>query len=172
MVLHRQITACLPRPAHKYEGAYPLGFEKYIAKTILQVPPNDFIHLFSGMAKTGHRVDSKTDVNADTVADCRHLPFPDNYFNGGMADPMYEKKFADNLYKMEYPKWSEWTRELVRVVKKWHLIAIMNNYEVNRLVGCQYVEAHYFANRPKHFPRVVTVFVKTEDVRRARHENL
>lgn len=161
MVLHRQITACLPRPAHKYEGAYPLGFEKYIPK-ILQT--TNFIHLFSGLAKTGHRVDCKPEVKPDTIADCRDLPFPDNYFDGGMADPMYETKFAKNLYNMEMPKWGEWTRELVRVVKKYGLIAVMGNYEINRLIGCQYWEVHYFANRPKHYPRVVTVFVKTDDV--------
>lgn len=84
MVLHRQITACLPRPAHKYEGAYPLGFEKYIPK-ILQT--YDYIHLFSGMAKTGHRVDNKKETNPDTLADCRNLPFSDNHFSGGMARP-------------------------------------------------------------------------------------
>lgn len=76
-------------------------------------------------------------------------------------DPMYEQKFADNLYKQKMPKWNEWTRELVRVVKRWGLIGIMHNYEVNRLAGCEYVEVHYFANRPKHYPRIVTVFVKT-----------
>lgn len=161
MVLARQILATLPRPAHKYEGAYPLGFEARIPKMI---QTKNFIHLFSGLSKTGHRVDIKPEVNPNTVADAEHLPFPDNHFDGGMADPIYEKKFADNLYHQKLPQWSKWTRELVRVVKKYHLIGIMHNYEVNRLVGCQYDNAYYFPNRPKHFPRVVTVFVKTEDV--------
>ena len=161
MVLNRQILECLPRPAHKYEGAYPLGFEKWIPK-ILQC--NTYIHVFAGLAKTGHRVDIKPEVNPDTLCNAENLPFPDNYFEGGMADPMYEQKFADNLYKMEMPSWSKWTKELVRVVKKWHLIGIMHNYEVSRLIGCQYENAYYFPNRPKHYPRVVTVFVKTEEV--------
>ena len=161
MVLHRQIAECLPRPAHKYEGAYPLGFEKWIPRMI---QTKDFIHLFSGLAKTGHKVDIRTDVNADTIADCNNLPFPDNHFSGGMADPIYEKKFADNLYKQDLPKWSVWTKELVRVVKKYGLIGIMHNYEVNRLIGCQYWDTWYFPNRPKHYPRIVTIFVKTEEV--------
>ena len=95
MVVHRQILACLPRPAHKYEGAYPLGFEKYIPK-MLQT--NNFIHLFCGLAKTGHRVDIRNDVNADTIADCYNLPFQDNHFEGAMADPIYVQKFANSLY--------------------------------------------------------------------------
>ena len=147
----------MPRPAHKYEGAYPLGFEKYIPK-MLQT--NNFIHLFSGMAKTGHRVDIKSELNPDTIADCRNLPFPDNHFDGAMADPMYETKFAKNLYNMPMPKWNEWTKELVRVVKYGGLIGIMHNDEVNRLTECQYEAVYYFANRPKHHPRVVTVFCK------------
>jgi len=158
-MINRQILACLPRPAHKYEGAYPLGFEKYIPK-ILQT--NNFIHLFSGLAKTGHRVDIKPEVKPDTIADCHNLPFPDNYFAGGMADPIYEQKFADKLYKQDLPKWSIWTKELVRVVKRGGLIAIMHNYEVNRLINCEYWASYYFANRPKHYPRIVTVFIKTQ----------
>lgn len=67
-MINRQIIACLPRPAHKYEGAYPLGFEKYIPKMI---QTKDYIHLFCGLAKTGHRVDNKKEVNPDTLADCQ-----------------------------------------------------------------------------------------------------
>ena len=157
MVLHREITACLPRPAWKYPGAYPLGFEKYIPKMI---QTNDFVHLFSGLSKTGHRVDISPDTNPDTLADCHDLPFEDESFMGAMADPIYEQKFADTIYKQALPKWSVWTKELVRVVKKGGLIGIMHNYEVNRLAGTQYEAVYYFANRPKHFPRVVTVFCK------------
>ena len=158
MVLTRQIL-CRPRPAHKYEGAYPLGFERLIPKII---QTKDFIHLFSGKAKTGLKIDIKTEVNPTVLADCRELPFKDETFPGAMCDPMYTQKFADELYKQPLPKWEEWTKEVVRVTKPGGLIAIMHNYEVNRLAGCQYWDIWYFANRPKHYPRVVTVFIKTE----------
>ena len=160
MVLHRQILACLPRPAHKYQGAYPLGFEQRIHKII---QTKDYIHLFSGKSKTGYRIDIKNDIDVkpDCVADCYQLPFKDESFSGGMADPIYTQEFADNLYKQPLPKWNQWTKELVRVVKTGGLIGIMQNYEVNRLQGCQYWDVHYIANRPKHYPRIITVFVKT-----------
>ena len=158
MVLTRQILS-RPRPAHKYEGAYPLGFEKLIPKII---QTKDFIHLFAGMSKTGLRIDIKNNVNADCLADCKALPFKDESFSGAMCDPIYNKDFADNLYKQKYPKWGEWTKEIVRVVKTGGLIGIMNNYEVNRLTGCQYWDIWYLGNRPKHYPRIVTVFVKTK----------
>ena len=86
---------------------------------------------------------------------------PSNTFDGGMADPPYDEKFQKEFYKLPYPKWSLWTKELVRVVKKGGLIGIMQNYEVNRLSDCQYWDTWYFPNRPKHFPRIVTVFIKT-----------
>src|SRR3989304_4506923 len=112
-----EVTPWLPRPAVKYHGCYQLGFEKYL-KDWLQT--ENYIHLFAGLCKTGYRVDLNESVKPDLVADAQDLSMiPSNTFDGGMADPPYDEKFQKEFYQLPYPKWSLWTKELVRVVKEW-----------------------------------------------------
>ena len=144
----------LPRPATKYPGCYPLHFEKRL-KEILET--DNYLHLFAGMATTGIRLDINRDVSPDSVADVHSLPFPDNCFDGGMADPPYTPDFAKNLYGTVYPKWSIWTKELVRVIKSGSRIGIMQNYIVPRLSGCDLEEIIVILLRIKQFPKIVTV---------------
>ena len=145
----------LPRPSSKYRGCYPLGFERRIPELL---GTTNFIHLFSGMAKTGYRVDIKEELSPDLVADVHDLSMiDDESFDGGMADPPYTPEFAKNLYNTPYPKWSVWTRELVRVVKKGGKIGIMQNYVVPRLRYCRYVKVFVIVTRIKQYPKVVTI---------------
>ena len=160
MVLTREILACLPRPSSKYPGPYPLGFEKRIPK-IIQTNSDNFLHLFAGMSKTGHRVDSNPEVNPDTLSDCHKLPFNDNTFEGAMCDPPYTTLFARKLYKTDLPKFKTWSKEVVRVVKPWRIIAIMHNFEMHQLANCERDNVYYFPNRPGQYPRIVTTFIKT-----------
>ena len=143
----------LPRPASDYPGCYPLWFEKYLPKLL---ESNDYIHLFSGKARTGFKVDIKSGLNSDLVADAHYLPLDNNIFDAGMADPPYTKEFAKTLYNTEYPKWNIWTKELVRVVKPNGRIGIMHNYIVPRLVQCDMEEIIVILTRIKQFPRIVT----------------
>ena len=147
-------TIWLPRPATKYPGCYPLHFEKRI-KEILGT--ENYIHVFSGSAKSGHTVDINPYVEPDTVANAEKLPFPDNSFDGGFADPPYDERFAKELYGMPYPKWSKWTKELVRVIKPDGKIGIMQNYIVPRLNNCQYERILIILLRIKQFPKIVTI---------------
>ena len=101
-------------PASKYPGCYPLHFEKRIKKYLFT---SNYIHLFSGSTISGHTVDINPECNPDTVANCENLPFDNEQFSGGFADPPYNEKFAKELYNTEYPKWSKWTKELVRKVR-------------------------------------------------------
>ena len=147
----------LPRPAAKYPGCYPIGYENILVD---KLGTENFIHLFGGMSKRGHRVDLNKDVNPDTIADVHDLPFEDDSFDGGAADPPYTEEFARTLYNCDYPKWSVWTKELVRVVKPGGKIAIMHNYIVPKLSGCDYNEIFVALNRIKQYPKIVTIFTK------------
>ncbi len=151
----------LPRPASKYPGCYPLHFEKRLVD-ILET--ENYIHLFSGIATTGVRVDINASVRPDVIADVHHLPFIDDCFEAGMADPPYTLEFARNLYGVDYPKWSGWTREMVRVVRSGGRIAIMQNYVVPRVVNCVYEKILVILLRIKQYPKVVTVQRKLEHV--------
>ena len=147
-------TIWLPRPSSKYSGCYPLHFEKRISNLL---ETDNFVHLFSGSCKSGHTVDIKKDLIPDTVANAESLPFSDNYFDGGFADPPYTEKFAKELYNCNYPCWSKWTNELVRVVKNDCKIGIMQNYIVPRLKNCKYESILVVLLRIKQFPKIVTV---------------
>ena len=88
------------------------------------------------------------------------LPFDDNSFEAGAADPPYTEEFARTLYNCDYPKWSVWTKELVRVVKSGGKIAIMHNYIVPKLTGCEFTEIFVALNRIKQYPKIVTIQTK------------
>jgi len=144
----------LPRPAAKYPGCYPMHFERRLPE-ILEA--EDYVHLFAGMSKTGYRINIKPEVSPDLIADVHNLNIPDNTFNAGMADPPYMKEFAKNLYDTEYPVWSLWTKEFVRIVKPGGRLAIMHNYIVPRLPGCEMEEIIVILLRIKQYPKIVTI---------------
>lgn len=144
----------LPRPATKYPGCYPLHFERRLAD-ILET--DDYVHFFAGTATTGFRIDVNKDVSPDLVCDVHSVPLMDASFDGGMADPPYTPEFAKNLYNTEYPRWGEWTKELVRLVKPGGRIGIMHNYIVPRLPECDMEEIIVILLRIKQYPKIVTV---------------
>ena len=153
-------TIWLPRPATKYPGCYPLGFEKMLP-TMLGT--KNYLQLFAGKAKTGFRIDVNKEVKPNIVADVHDLSMiHDNVFDGAMADPPYTKEFAENLYNTDYPKWSIWTKEMARVVKPNGLIGVMHNYIVPKIVGCQFEEILVILTRIKQYPKIVTIQRKTE----------
>lgn len=153
MTLKRSIMY-LPRPAAKYPGCYPMHFEKRLPEIL---ESSDFVHFFAGMSVSGYRIDCNPAVNPDLVANVECTGLPDNSFDAGMADPPYTPEFARNLYNTDYPSWTKWTKELVRLVKPGGRIAIMQNYIVPRLPGCEMEELIVILLRIKQYPKVVTV---------------
>lgn len=151
-------TVWLPRPAAKYPGCYPVGFENMVP-TLLDT--KNYVHFFSGMSKTGYRVDINPETNPNLVGNVESLTeIPDCSFNGGLADPPYTEEFARDLYGTPYPKWSLWTKELVRVVNHGGRIGIMQNYVVPRLLGCHYTKILVIVTRIKQYPKIVTIQTK------------
>ena len=145
----------LPRPAAKYPGCYPMHFERRLPE-ILET--SDFVHFFAGMSTRGYRIDSNESVSPDLVANVHDLSMiEDNTFSAGMADPPYTKEFAEKLYGTEYPKWGEWTREFVRIVKPGGRLAIMHNYIVPQMKGCKLEEIIVILTRIKQYPKIVTI---------------
>ena len=148
----------LPRPASKYHGSYPLGFENLIVD---KLGTKNIIHFFCGSSKLGYCIDINPDVKPDLVANVENLKqIPDNTFEAGLADPPYTKKFARDLYNCEYPQWSKWTKELVRIVKPNGLIGIMQNYICPLIPNCQYEKIYFIPTRIKQFPKIVSIYRK------------
>ena len=153
----------LPRPASSYKGSYPLHFERHIKELL---GTENYIHFFSGNAKTGFRIDINKDTNPDLVADVQNLygfvGLEDEKFEGGFADPPYSPEFAEKLYNTAYPNYNKWSKELVRLVKKGGRIGIMHNYIVPKPKGCTYEKVVVILLRIKQYPKVVTIFKKDE----------
>ena len=107
----------LPRPATSYRGCYPLHFEKRL-KDILET--ENYVHFFSGSAKTGFRIDIKAETKPDLVHNVEDLTdaIEDNKFEAGFADPPYTPEFAEKLYGTAYPNYNRWIKEMVRIVKR------------------------------------------------------
>jgi len=146
----------LPRPATNYSGCYPKYFEKHLPRLL---ETENYVHFFGGKAETGYKIDFNRELKADLYHNVQDLTneIQDNLFEGGMADPPYTKEFAENLYNCDYPKWSLWTKELVRVVKPNGLIGIMQNYIVPRLPNCEYEKIVIILLRIKQYPKIVTI---------------
>ena len=154
------LSSWLPRPSNKYHGWYPLGFEKYLSEWL---GTENYVHFFAGMAKTGYRIDINPNVKPDLIADVQNLKqLKSNSYEAGMADPPYNEIFAKKLYNCEYPQWSKWTKELVRLVKPNGLIGIMQNYICPLITNCQYEKIFFIPTRIKQFPKIVTIYRKND----------
>jgi SAM-dependent methyltransferase len=75
--------------------------------------------LFSGSFKDeGHTtVDIKPELKPSVVANCEHLPFPDENFDFVLADPPYSEAEAMSLYGLPYYNIVKVLNEMARVCK-------------------------------------------------------
>lgn len=108
-------------------GQYPKRFAAWACKQI-RVQPDKVLHVCSGALAEGAgvRVDIRSCVGPDVVADGRRLPFADNSFPGALLDPPYSKQYAEDLYSTGYPTPASLLREAVRVVRPGGLIGLLH----------------------------------------------
>jgi len=154
----------LPRPAAKYPGSYPHGFEKFIP---IILKTDNFAHFFAGMSKTGFRIDSEESVKPDLVGDVHNLKeIDDESFDGVFADPPYFKRFVRGgeaqIYDCEWPRYKEWMAEAVRITKIGGIIAVMMNYPEIQPAKCKYEHYYFVMGRAHQLPRVITAFRRIE----------
>lgn len=154
----KPITWHLPRPSpYRYNGSYPLNFESKFRKFLGFA---DYLHVFSGLAKSGLRVDLKIETRPDVVADAHHLPFRDNVFKAVLADPPYSDQYAKELYQTPKLSLKKYCAEFARVVINGGIIAIYHLMIVPRPAQCNYLGAIAIIMGMFHKARIVSIFQK------------
>lgn len=100
-------------------GGYPKRFLELAYPILGVTDESKVLHLCSGSVRTGVRVDIRSEMKPDVVADCRKTPFPDESFNWIMADPPYSEDYAKSLYGTEkaYPAPYEIVQEASRLLR-------------------------------------------------------
>lgn len=148
----------LPRPVrYSYKGAYPLNFENMFKKFLGH---DEYLHVFSGKAESGLRIDLKIENKPDIVADAHHLPFKDNTFKAVLADPPYSNDYAKELYQTPNLSIKKYCKEFVRVVMEGGIIAIYHLMMVPRPTDTTYKGVIAIITGMFHKARVVSIFEK------------
>lgn len=156
-------TWWLPRPRKdKYQGGFPLHFEKKLWKELGE--PEKILHPFGGRAEIGERVDINPDVNPDYIGDAHNLYFiPDNSYDCTILDPPYSNEQAEKLYGTPKLKYKAYTSEAVRVTKPGGYICIYHWVLTPRPQGTRLVKVIVVITRVWHRPRVCCIYQKEAD---------
>lgn len=109
-------------------GGYPYGFVEWALREMGCKDADNVLHLCSGSMKTGLRVDIRPEMKPDIIADCRHVPLPDESVEFILADPPYSLDYAENLYGTgkNYPKPGEILKEAARLLKPGGKIGLLH----------------------------------------------
>lgn len=100
-------------------GAFPQRFETWAARA-MGVQPNQILHVCSGRLPLGSgwlRIDIRTSMRPDIVADGTALPLADGVARAVLIDPPYTEEYARDLYGTKYARPSGLLREAVRVAR-------------------------------------------------------
>ncbi len=152
-------TLHLPRPSSSYPGSYPLHFEKHIAEYLDNW---NYLHLFSGSAKLGYRIDINPDTNPNLVADATHLPFEDESWDAIMLDVPYDVRAGlktKDLYKTPKYKEGDLIKEVMRVAKPHAKIGYFHYFPLV-FPGCKASLYVTVIMRVRQFLRILTVMEK------------
>lgn len=155
----------LPRPKpDRYRGGMPLYAEDWLlalAKDILQCENPDILNLFCGMNIEGLRVDIKSEVQPDIIANAHNLPINKD-FDVILADPPYSDLEAKEIYGTPKLNYKKWTAEADRVLKVGGLLIVYHKHiKPNPNPDKYFVKKRVFiGNRANHLPRVAIYFQK------------
>ena len=164
-----------PKPDH-YKGGMPLYAEEWLvelAKDILlkRGQDIDLLNLFCGMNKLGFRIDIKSEVKPDLLADAHDFTKKYAYgydktlkrkFDVILADPPYSEEEARELYGTPKLNYKKWTAECDKVLRKGGLLIVYHKYVMPNPNPERYVVVKrvFIGNRSYHLPRVAIYFRK------------
>ena len=167
---NKNIAWFLPRPKQDhYKGGMPLYAEEWLlelaADLLQQSTAPSVLNLFCGMNTAGFRIDIKTEVKPDLVADAhsfaKALPV-DTLFDVILADPPYSTEEAHELYGTPKLNYKTWTAECDKVLRKGGLLIVYHKYVMPNPNPDKYtvVKRVFIGNRSYHLPRVAIFFSK------------
>lgn len=98
-------------------GAYPSGFVKWLVAEGWLF--GAVCHLCAGRVDGGFRVDIRSEMNPDLVADARNTGLEADRFDSVAIDPPYSKELAQKLYGTaeHFASINEFVKEAMRIVK-------------------------------------------------------
>ena len=124
-----------------YAGAFPNGFLKWIKEMGWHY--GKVCHLCSGTVEDdgSFRVDIKSEVKPDLVADGRSTRLPDGKFDVVIIDPPYSLDLAKKLYNTEesFAGIDAFTKEAARITKKGGLIVTLSYQIPKRLKEAEFI---------------------------------
>jgi len=158
------ITWVLPRPRKDhYPGGFPQHFESMLFRLLQIQPGSKILHPFGGMAEYGIRIDLKSEVRPDVIANAESLPFRDNTFDLVICDPPYNGELSKTLYDGPAPRITRYGPEAVRVTKEFGFICLYHWYMMPRLKGTALRTRVIILQRTWGRPRVATICQKNTE---------
>jgi len=160
----------LPRPKKdKYKGGMPLYCEEWLielAKDILKQDNIKLLNLFCGMNKYGFRIDIKSEVKPDLIADAHNFSNyidPKEKFDVIIADPPYSYEEAKELYQTPKLYYKKWTNECDKVLRIGGLLIIYHKYLMPNPNPNIFnvIKRVCILSRPYHLSRIAIYFIKS-----------
>lgn len=146
-------------------GRLPAGFLAWAYSVLRLGESQSVLHVCSGglgPETRGVRVDIRTQVLPDVVADGRALPFADASFDAVLIDPPYSIEYAEALYGTGYPRPSALLREACRVVRPLRFVGMVHFLVPRPEPGLRFVEVHGVTTGCGYRIRALTVFQRQQ----------
>lgn len=167
-IQQKNLAWMLPRPKpDRYKGGMPLYAEEWLidlGRELLKDESPEILNLFCGMNKQGFRIDIKSEVKPDLIADAHTFAkeMKGKTFNLILADPPYSDEEAKELYHTGKLNYSKWSKECDKVLVEGGILIVYHKYLVPNPDPEKYevVKRVFIGNRTWHLPRVAIYFRK------------